>query len=53
MGDDERIKVQNFLCGWAEGSTQSEVYTRRFVEAEALQLIGSYQESLWRGRSNG
>lgn len=47
MPDDVRVKVQNFLCGWAEGSSQSEVYTRRFVEAEALQLIGKYQERLW------
>ena len=47
MPDDVRIKVQNFLCGWVEGSSQSEVYTRRFVEAEALQLLGQYQQSLW------
>ncbi|SOB57940.1 putative Integrase family protein [Pseudodesulfovibrio profundus] len=47
MSDDVRVKVQNFLCGWVEGSSQSEVYTRRFVEAEAWQLIGKYQEALW------
>ncbi|GEM_PF-590198 len=53
MTDDIRLKVQNFLNGWTEGSTQSEIYTHRFVEAEAMQLLGSYQQSLWREEPHG
>lgn len=49
MTDDVLVKVQNYLNGWVEGSNQSEVYTRRFVEAEALQLVADYQFGLWRG----
>ncbi|MEF2144376.1 MAG: site-specific integrase [Desulfovibrionaceae bacterium] len=53
MTDDVRIKVQNFLNGWTEGSTQSEIYSHRFVEAEAMQLLDEYQQALWREVSHG
>jgi integrase len=47
MPDDVRVKVQNYLNGWVEGSTQGEVYTRRYVEAEALRVVEGFQSSLW------
>ena len=47
LPDDIRIKVQNYLNGWVEGSTQSEVYTHRYVEAEAMRLVEGFQSSLW------
>ncbi|SMF20772.1 site-specific integrase [Desulfovibrio gilichinskyi] len=47
MDDDVRGKVQNYLNGWAEGSFQGEAYTRRFVESEALQIVGEFQNKIW------
>jgi integrase len=45
--DDKRRKVQNFLNGWSENSTQSAAYTRGWIEAEAMKLAEEFQETLY------
>jgi integrase len=38
LGPDDLAEVQNYLMGWSEFSVQTAVYTRRLVEAEAMEL---------------
>ncbi len=47
--DDQRKKVQTYLNGWRENSSMPEVYTRRLVEAQAMELAAKYQAELYRG----
>jgi len=47
--DDQRQKVQTYLNGWTENSSMPEIYTRRLVEAQAMELAAKYQAELYRG----
>jgi integrase len=46
-GDDQRHKVQTYLNGWSEGSRMPEVYTRRLIETQAMELAERYQAALY------
>ncbi len=45
--DDQRRKVQTYLNGWSEGSRMPEVYTRRLIEIQAMELAERYQATLY------
>jgi integrase len=49
MGLDEKQiqAIQRYLCGWSEESEMPSHYTRRIVEAKAMELLAHYQQSLW------
>jgi integrase len=45
--DDQRRKVQTYLNGWSDGSRMPEVYTRRLIEIQAMELAERYQATLY------
>jgi DNA-binding response OmpR family regulator len=50
--DDQRRKVQTYLNGWSEGSRMPEVYTRRLIEIQAMELAARYQAALYETEEN-
>jgi integrase len=50
--DDQRHKVQTYLNGWSEGSRMPEVYTRRLIEIQAMELAARYQAALYEVEEN-
>lgn len=46
--DSQIMQTQKYLNGWSENSLMPEVYTRRTIQMQAMELAEKYQDSLYR-----
>jgi len=44
--EEKKKKIQNYLCGWRDGSNQSEVYELEAIEEDAFKVLMEVQGGL-------
>jgi integrase len=47
LDDERRKEVQRYINGWSEVSNMPDLYSRRLIEAQAMQIAEKFQDSLY------